>query len=100
MRSHPFTSFVLRHGTPLSSVLWLLSACSMARGQKETSISQVGCRRGPVRDTPSTTSSIISSMSIEELKSYCQIPDNIDFELPDWEHLAVGLCFLVSSLVK
>ena len=62
---------------PLSYVLWLLSACSMARGQKETSTSQVGRRRGPGRDTPST-SSIIFSLSMEE-KSYCQIFDNIDF---------------------
>ena len=67
---------------PLSSVLLLLSACNMARGQEEASTSQVGRRRGPGRDTPSA-SSIISSLSMEELKSYCQIPDNIDFELSD-----------------
>ena len=53
----------------------------MARGQEETSTSQVGRRRGSSWDTPST-SSIISSLSMEELRSYCQIPDNIDFELP------------------
>ena len=68
--------------TPLSSVLLLLSACSMARCQEETSTSQVGRRRGPGRDTPSTRS-IISSLSMEELRSYCYIPDNIDFELSD-----------------
>ena len=33
--------------TPISSVLLLLSACSMARGQEETSSSQAGRRRGP-----------------------------------------------------
>ena len=68
--------------TPLSSVLLLLSACSMARGQEETSTSQAGRRRGPGGDTP-FASSIISSLSIEELRSYCHIPDSINFELPD-----------------
>ena len=66
----------------LSSPLLLLSACSMARGQEETSTSQVGRRRGPSQDMPSA-SSIISSLSMEELRSYCQIPNNIDFEFPD-----------------
>ena len=68
--------------TSLSSILLLFSACSMARGQEETSTSQAGYRRRPGRDTPSA-SSIISSISMEELSSYCQIPDNIDIELPD-----------------
>ena len=67
---------------PLSSPLLLLSACSMARGQEETSTSQARCRRGPSRDMPSA-SSLISSLSIEELRSYCQILNNIDFELSD-----------------
>ena len=52
----------------------------MARGQEETSTSQAGRRRGLDRDMPST-SSIISSLSMEELRSYCQIHDNIDIEL-------------------
>ena len=102
--------------TPLSSVLLLLSACSMARGQEETSTSQGGRRRGPGQDTPSA-SSIISSLSMEELRSYYHILDNIDFELPDGltksiidkeddavyftrEQLAAGLRFPVSSLIK
>ena len=68
--------------TPLSFVLLLLSTCSMARGQEEASTSQVGHRRGLGRDMPST-SSIISSLSMEELRSYYQILDNIDFELLD-----------------
>ena len=68
--------------TSLSSVLLLLSACSMARGQEETSTSQAGRRRGPGGDTPSA-SSIIFSLSMEELRSYCHIPDNIDLEFPD-----------------
>ena len=68
--------------TPLSSVLLLLSACSMVRGQEETFTSQVRRRRGPGRDTPSA-GNIISSLSMEELRSYCQIPNNIDIELSD-----------------
>ena len=51
----------------------------MARGQEETSTSQVGRRRGPSRESPST-SRVISSLSIEELRAYCQIPDDVDFE--------------------
>ena len=102
--------------TPLSSVLLLLCTCSMVRGQEETSTSQVGRRRGPGRDTP-FASSIISSLFMEELRSYCQIPDNIDFELLDGstkstiskedgatyftrEQLAAWLRFLVLSLIK
>ena len=101
---------------PFSSALLLLSACSMARGQKDTSTSQAGCRRGPSRDTPSA-SSIISSLSMEELRSYYQIPNSINFELPNGlaeptfgeedsavyftrEQLAAGLRFPISSLVK
>ena len=54
----------------------------MARGQEETSTSQAGHRKGLGRDMPST-SSIISSLSIRKLRSYCQIPGNIDIEFPD-----------------
>ena len=55
---------------PLSSPLLLLSACSMARGQEETYSSQARRRRGPRRDSPSA-SSLISSLSMEELRFYC-----------------------------
>ena len=51
----------------------LLSACSIARGQEETSTSQVGRRREPSRESPSASSIIISSLSIDEVRSYCQI---------------------------
>ena len=88
----------------------------MVRGQEDTSTSQAEHRRGPRRNTPST-SNIISSLSMEELRSYCHIPDNIDFELLDGpaestidkedgvvyftrEQLVVGLRFPVSSLIK
>ena len=101
---------------PLFSVLLLLYACSITRGQEETFTSQAGLIRGSSWDTP-FASSIISSLSLEELRSYCQIPDNIDFELQDGlaestvceedsalyftrEQLVAGLRFPVSSLVK
>ena len=54
----------------------------MARGQEETYTSQAGRRQGPSRDSPST-SNVISSLSMDEVRSYCQIPDNIDFELSE-----------------
>ena len=102
--------------TPFSSVFLFLSACSMPRGQEETFTSQVGRRKGPGRDTPSA-SSIISSLSKEELRSYFHIPNNIDFELLNGsaestidkengaiyftrEQLATGLRFPVLSLIK
>ena len=88
----------------------------MARGQEETFTSQVGRKRGPTRGMPST-SNIISSLSMEELRAYCIIPDDIDVTLSkestentvgtDYndlfftrEQLEAGLHFPVSSLVK
>ena len=88
----------------------------MARGQGETSTSQAGHRKGLGRDQPSV-SSLLSSMSMEELRSFCRIPDNISLEVSDdltvlmigetnrsvyftWEQFEAGLRFLVSSLVK
>ena len=100
----------------IPSTLLLLSTCSMARGQEGTLASQVGRKRRPSRDTPSA-SSLISSLFMQELRSYCQIPNNIDFELSDGpaeptinlednvvyftrEQLTVGLRLPISSLVK
>ena len=100
----------------LSFVLLMLSTCSMTRGQEEISTSQARRRRGLSRDTPST-SNIISSLSMEELKSYCQILDNIDLELSygpvestldeednaiyfTREQLATGFRLPISCLVK
>ena len=54
----------------------------MARGQEETSTSQVGHRRGPIRESL-TTSSIISSLSMDKVRSYCQILEDIYFELSE-----------------
>ena len=81
-----------------------------------TSSSQAGRRRGPSRGTTST-SSIISSLTMEELRAYCDVPDNIDLTLMEepnestmggehnsvfftQEHLVAGLRFLVPALVK
>ena len=88
----------------------------MARGQEETSTSQAGRRQGPTRGMPSI-SSIISSLSMEELRAYCEIPDDSDIVLSEGpakntagkeynavyftrEQLAAGLRFPVPSLVK
>ena len=94
----------------------LSSACSMTRGQEETSTGQAGHRRGPSRESPSA-SNIISSLSMDEVRSYYQIPDDIDFDLSKGpaesimgdeyntvffiqEQLAAGLRFPLSSIVK
>ena len=86
----------------------------MASGREETSIS--GCPGGRPRATPSA-SSVIASLTIEELKVYCEVPNNIDLRLMERaddstlggehndvfftrEHLAVGLRFPVSAIVK
>ena len=88
----------------------------MKRGEEETSISQAGHKRGPACGTRSA-SNIVSSLTMEELRAYCEISDNIDLKLmekPDestlggehnavfftLEQLAAGLCFLVPALVK
>ena len=64
-----------------------------------------------------STSNIIASMTMEELKVYCEVPDNIDLRLMEradesmlsrehngvfstCEHLAAGLRFPVLALVK
>ena len=86
----------------------------MARGQEETSTS--GRPGGSTWAMPSA-SSIISSLTMEELMRYCEVPDNINFWLVDRvdestlsgehnsvfftrEHLAVGLRFPVPTIVK
>ena len=88
----------------------------MTRGEEETSTNQAGRKRGPTWGTPST-SSIISSLSMEELRVYCEIPDDIEVVLSDGsihntiggvdnaifftrEQLAAGLRFPMPSLVK
>ena len=86
----------------------------MTRGEEETSTSQAGRKRRPARGTRSA-SSIVSSLTMEEFRTYCEIPDNIDLKLmekPDEstlggehnsvfftrEQLTAGLCFPVPAV--
>ena len=86
----------------------------MARGWEETSTS--GHPGGRLRATPSA-SSIISSLTMEELKAYCKLPDNTGLRLMERvdestlgrehnsvfftrEHLAAGLHFPMPTIVK
>ena len=86
----------------------------MARGREETSTNGRLGRR--LRATPSA-SIIISSLTMEELVAYCEVPADIDLRLMEradestlggehnWvfftrEHLAAGLYFPVSAIVK
>ena len=88
----------------------------MAIGQEKISNSQVVRRRGPTRELPSA-SSLVSSLSMEELRSFFQIPDNISLEFLNrsttltveeadsavyftWEQFVTRLYFPVSSLVN
>ena len=88
----------------------------MTRGEEETSICQAGCRRGPTRGARSA-SHIVSSLTMEELRTYCDIPDDIDLKLMDKEdestlgrehnavfftreQLTTGLRFPVPTFVK
>ena len=85
----------------------------MARGREQTSTS--GHPGGRPRATPSA-SSVIASLTMEELKVYCEVPDNIDLRLMERadnstlggehngvfftrEHLAVGQRFPVPAIV-
>ena len=86
----------------------------MARGREETSTS--GSPGGRLWATPST-SSIISSLKMEELMAYYELPDNINLRLMERTdestlggehngvfftrgHLAAGLRFPVPALFK
>ena len=88
----------------------------MTRDQDETFTSQVGRKRGSNRESP-TVSSFVASMSMEELRSFYRVLDDISLELSDIptfstvgeadnavyitrEQFATGLRFLISSLVK
>ena len=86
------------------------------RGKEETSTSQIRHRKGSSLESP-TASSLMSFMSIEELRSFCRVPDAISLELLDEptssivghadnvvfftrEQFTAGLRFPVSFLVK
>ena len=59
-----------------------LFSCRMMRSQEETSITQVGHRKGSSRKS-TTMSSLVASMSMEELRSFGRVPDRISLELSD-----------------
>ena len=86
----------------------------MVRGREETSTS--GRPGGRPRAKPSA-SNIIASMTMEELKMYCEVPDNINLRLIERadestlggehngvfftrEHLAAGLWFPMPTIIK
>ena len=86
----------------------------MVRGREETSKS--GRPGGRPRAKPSI-SNVIASLTMEELTVYCEVSDNIDLRLMERvddstpggehngvfftrEHLAAGLRFLISAIVK
>ena len=86
----------------------------MVRGREETSTSG---RPGERPRAKPSASNIIVSMTIEELKVYYEVPSNIDLRLMEGadestlngehngvfftrEHLATGLRFPVSAMVK
>ena len=77
----------------------------------------MSCRPGGRLQATPSASSIISSLTMEELMAYCEVPDNIDLRLTEREdestlggehngvfftreHLAAGLRFPVPALVK
>ena len=86
----------------------------MARGREETSTS--GRLGGCLRATPSANR-IISSLTMEELRAHCEVPNSIDLRLMERadestlggehnsvfftrEHLVAGLRFHVPAIVK
>ena len=86
----------------------------MVRGREETSTSG---RPGGRPGAKPSASNAISSLTMEELNVYCEVPDNIDLRLMERaddstlagehngvfftrEHLAVGLRFPVPAIVK
>ena len=75
---------------------FLLAACRITRGQGETSANHVGRRKGLGRDQPSV-SNLVSSMSMEELRSFCCIPGTISLEVSDG--LAISTIREVDSVV-
>ena len=58
------------------------------RGQEETSTSQVARRKESNRESPSA-SSLMSSISIEELRSFYRVLNGISLELSDEPALSI-----------
>ena len=93
-----------------------LKPCRMARGHKEASTSQARRKRGTPREMP-MASSLLAAMSVEDLRSFRQVPAAIGLEMSDdattstmgatdnvvyftREQFTVGLCLPIPSLVK
>ena len=51
----------------------------MTRGHEEASTSQAGSKRGTPRETP-TVSFLVLAMSVEDLRSFRQVPISIRLE--------------------
>ena len=88
----------------------------MARGHKEASTSQAGRKRGTPRET-SKVRSLVTAMSVEDLRSFRQVPAAIKLEVSDnsttsiigatdnavyftREQFVAKLCLPIPSLVK
>ena len=88
----------------------------MERGHEEGSTSQARHKRGTPWETPMVRN-LVNAMSIEDLRSFRQVPTTIRLEMSDRattstveaadnvvyftrEQFASGLCFPVPSLVK
>ena len=54
----------------------------MVRGHEEASTSQAGHKRGTPRETP-MVSSLVVAMSVEDLRSFRQVPVAIILEVSD-----------------
>ena len=54
----------------------------MVRGHEEASTNQAGCKRGTPRETP-TVSTLVAAMSVEDLRSFRQVPTAIRLEESD-----------------
>ena len=93
-----------------------LFSCRMARGHEEASTSQARRKRGTPWETP-MVSSLVVAMSIEDLRSFRQVPTVIRLEVSNGtttsivgaaynviyftrEQFAARLCLPISSLVK
>ena len=59
-----------------------LFTCKMVRGHEETSTSQARRKKGTTWEMP-TISSLVVAMSVEELRSFNQVPTNIILEVID-----------------
>ena len=100
----------------LTSFSFFLFPCRMTRGHEEVLTNQAKRKRGTPRETP-TTRSLVTTMSVEELRLYIQIPIEISLETSDdaatsivgeagnvvyftWEQFVFGLRLPIPSLMQ